>query len=116
MYFDYLEETGYKQYLKWGFGFAIYHIETDSLYVDHVYIKPKFRKGDIFATITKRLWLVAKKNGLQKCFILVRLQHPRFSELIKLYSKLGFEYYTSAPEGVVMILRRNAWVEKLKKL
>lgn len=95
MFVEYLKERHGQDAVVWEQGFVIYEfLEPNIVYIRHIYVRPKFRRGNVGTELGDAVVDIARKKG---CTVLVGAIEMSATEETKTGAMLGFLDYGMTP-------------------
>ena len=94
LYKQYLKEREDKDILISEFGFAVYKIEKDSIYLQDVYIIPSMRKKGLTKEFSNKIENIGKELNKKAILTSFCLEAKNWKISKKVIKQCGFKYFT----------------------
>lgn len=102
MFYDYLQERENAVVIEDGFGFAVYKINNDHLYLQDVYIRPEERSKGHAKNYVKLVEEIAKDNEKNILITSFCLNANNWFASKKVVQKCGFKYFAKDKQNKII--------------
>lgn len=100
LYAKYCQETGVKQILETGAGFATYHFLPNECYIEDIYVLPEFRTKQAASDLADQIAAIAKAKGYKHLTgsVNTKIKDPTTS--MKVLLAYGFKFLRADQHAV----------------
>lgn len=95
LYAEYIKEREGRDIIEDERGFASYTFINDSVYIQEIYVRPKFRKEGVAAQYADTIATIAKSKGYSKMIGSVCPSAQGATESLKVLLAYGFKLQSS---------------------
>lgn len=90
MYKDYIKEREGKDTLETEYGFIIYELTENDLFIGDIYVKPEFRKQNIGKTLIDTVESYAKTLNVKIAYAMVDTRALNFNNSLSFALSIGY--------------------------
>jgi len=106
----YLKELGTKEIFEAKHGFATFYPFNDGLYIEDIYVEPKYRSQGYASTIAIHIEGLAKQRGFKKIYGSVRPSAKTSTDALKVLLAYGFKLDSAASDAILFV-KELSWAE-----